>query len=110
MSKKTIKSAKTASKTTKATADKTARAKELKRIRDAKYRAKKQAAKAQAKAAAGKIIAILSTSLITNDVVLIAVARDNAVPEALRRMAKSALDINHTTIETVKSFIGKEGK
>ena len=132
MSKKTIKAAKTASKTTKATADKTARAKELKRIRDAKYRAKKQAAKAQAKAAAadkpkeqakpdggckqhgkcgaGKIIALLSTSMITNDVVLIAVAHDNAVPEALRRMAKSALDINHATIETVKSFIGKEGK
>lgn len=128
MSKKTIKAAKTASKTTKATADKTARAKELKRIRDAKYRAKKAAAKAAAadkpkeqakpdggckqhgKCGAGKIIALLSTSLIANDFVLIAVAHDNAVLEALRRMAKSALDINRATIETVKGIIGKEGK
>lgn len=99
MSKKTIKAAKTASKTTKATADKP------------NEQAKPDGGcKQHGKFGAGKIITILTTSLIANDVVLIAVANDNAVPEALRRMAKSALDINHATMETVKGIIGKEGK
>ena len=105
MSKKTIKAAKTASKTTKATADKATAADKP------NEQAKPDGGcKQNGKCGAGKIITILTTSLIANDVVLIAVANDNAVPEALRRMAKSAMDINHATMETVKGIIGKEGK
>lgn len=132
MSKKTIKAAKTASKTTKATADKTARAKELKRIRDAKYRAKKQAAKAQAKAAAadkpkeqakpdggckhdcdkcgcGIIEQMLAASaILAQGLALRAIAEDEKQPIETRKMCHAAWRIGSSALNLMRG--GKEGK
>lgn len=133
MSKKTIKAAKTASKTTKATADKTARAKELKRIRDAKYRAKKAAAKAaaadkpkeQAKPDGGckhdcdtcecgiidcGIIdqMMMASAILAQGLVLRAIAEDKKQPTETRKMCHAAWRVGSRALNLMRG--GKEGK
>lgn len=128
MSKKTIKAAKTASKTTKATADKTARAKELKRIRDAKYRAKKAAAKAAAadkpkeqakpdggckhdcdKCVCGIIEQMLvASAILAQGLVLRAIAEDKKQPTETRKMCYVAWRVGSRALNLMRG--GKEGK
>ena len=115
------------SKQTKATADKAAHAKELKRIRDAKYRAKKAAAKVaaadkpkeQAKPECGCggkcrgnadsdfAVMIMGSTLLAQGLALRAVAEDKKQPTETRKLCFAAWKIGRSAL-AIMNTDGKE--
>lgn len=103
-------------KKTVAKADANARAKELKRARDARYRAKKQAAKACARTQADmrpqdansrtlqNVVVSMGLAIISCEMVLGLVANCKDIPAGLRKAASSAMDIAHEAVGKLRTI------